>query len=413
MLCAAFVVANLGTGITAVAFPWLVTSVTREPLHVAGIVMIAELPWLLLSLPAGALIDRTDHRRVIASTHLFRALLVGGLAVVVLADSVTLAVLYGVAFLIGTMTVTNENATQTMLPRLVPSSALERANSHLVVADTAAGAFAGPLIGGALVGVALALPFLVDASLFLVAAVLVTAMAVVPRSTVPGPAQPLRTEMADGFRYFWRHPVLRSLGLFLGLLNLAGAIAIGTQVLFAQEILHLGAAQYGLLFSVGAVGAMVGATLTPLLERAFGARRLLLLTLAGNGAIVLVIGLTSSAIVVGLAIAVGAGLAVIWNVLTVSYRQRIVPEHVLGRVNSIYRMLSWGPLPLGSLLAGLVVTAGAAVADDREFGLRFPLFVSAAITLGMFVFALLRLNTGIWSRDRNEYRATVDQPGAT
>ena len=402
-LCAAFFVANLGTGISAVAFPWLVTTETKDPLLVAGVVMMAELPWLLLSLPAGAVIDRSQHKWVLASSHLFRALLMSAVAIMALTGHVYLAALYAVAFLVGTMTVTNENVTQTVVPRLVPDRQLERANGVLVVTDTTAGAFLGPWIGGLLVGAALALPFFVEGSLFLVAGLLVTGIAIAPREFRVRRTT-LRTEMADGLRFFWRHPVLRSLGIFLGLLNLASAVAIGTQVLFAQEILDLNAAQYGLMFSVGAVGAVAGAPLASYLERRIGARRVLLTTLIGNSGVVVVIGLTSSAIVVALALSVGAALAVIWNILTVSYRQRIVPEDVLGRVNSIYRMLAWGPLPLGTLIGGVIVTIAASVAT-REAGLRTPLFISAALTAGMFVFAVLRLRTGIWSPDPREYRA--------
>jgi MFS family permease len=402
MLCAAFFVANLGTGISAVAFPWLVTTETRDPLLVAGVVMMAELPWLLLSLPAGAVIDRSQHRRVLSTSHLFRALLMGSVAFMALTGHVYLAALYAVAFLVGAMTVTNENVTQTVIPRLVPDRRLERANGVLVVTDTTAGSFLGPWIGGLLVGVAMAVPFFVEGGLFLVAGLLVMAIAIARRE-LPVRRTTLRTEMADGLRFFWAHPVLRSLGIFLGLLNLASAVAIGTQVLFAQEILGLSAAQYGLMFSVGAVGAVAGAPLATVLERRLGARRVLLLTLFGNSAVVVAIGLASSAIVVAVALSVGAALAVIWNILTVSYRQRIVPEDVLGRVNSIYRMLAWGPLPLGTLIGGGIVSAVAAFAT-RETGLRTPLFVSAAVTMAMFLFALTRLRGGIWSRDPAEYR---------
>lgn len=403
-LCGAFFVANLATGISSVAFPWLVTTETKNPILVAGVVMMAELPWLLLSLPVGAVIDRTEYKRLLSSSHLARALLIGGVAVAVLVGSVHIAALYAVAFLIGTLTVVNENATQTMLPRLVPASRLEVANGNLVVAETTAGVFFGPLVGGLLVAVSLATPFFVETGLFLVGAVLVLAITMAARPVTERLATTLRSEIGVGLRYFWRHPVLRTLGIFLGLLNLASAIAIGTQVLYAQEILGLNAFQYGLLFAVGSVGAMIGAPLAAVLERRLGARRTLLVTLVGNSGVAVAIGVTSSALVVALALAVGAALAVIWNVITISYRQRIVPDEVLGRVNSIYRMLSWGPLPFGTLLGGVIVSISAMVAT-REAGLRTPLFLAAAVTAGMFVIALVRLRSGIWSLDPQEYRA--------
>ncbi|MEV7229938.1 MFS transporter [Polymorphospora sp. NPDC051019] len=434
-LFAAMFVANLGSGITTVAFPWLTTEMTTDPLLVAGVGVAAELPWLLFSLPAGVLVDRYEHRRLISSTHLGRALVVGLLAVVLFADVASIWMVYLVAFTIGALTVLNENATQTILPRIVRPSQLNRANSNLVLADTTGGVFLGPAIGGLLLTVAVTLPFAVDAALYLLAAGLILLVTVSARRTAPAagtlPAPPvgtapgpvpaagaaaetaaatdpvggparrsLRTEMAEGARYFWNHRVLRQLGIFLGLLNLASSIIVGTQVLFAQEILNLSAAQYGVLFAVGAVGAAAGAGLAPMLEARLGARRVLLLTLFGNSAVSLTIGFTSNALLVALALTVGAGLAVVWNVVTISYRQRIVPEHMLGRVNSIYRLLAWGPLSAGSLIGGLVVKLGEPLLG-RESALRAPLFLSGTLTAVLICYALIRLRDGIWSRDRN------------
>nr|BFE80847.1 hypothetical protein GCM10020093_034480 [Planobispora longispora] len=207
----------------------------------------------------------------------------------------------------------------------------------------------------------------------------------------------MRRELAEGLRFFWNHRPLRALGLLLSALNLAGAVAIATQVLFAQEVLGLSAVQYGLLFMVGAVGGVIGAQGTPWLEARLGPRRVLLLSLLGSALALAVVGLASSGIVVALALAVSAGLGLAWNIITISYRQRIVPERLLGRVNSIYRLISWGPLPLGSAAGGLLVTAGEA-AGGREFGLRTPILLAAVAITALFVIAFTRLDTGLWSR---------------
>ncbi len=403
-LLAAMFVANLGSGITVVAFPWLTAELTRDPLLIAGVAMAAELPWLLFSLPAGVLVDRSEHRRLISWTHVGRAAVVGLLAIAVFTGVTDLWMLYVVAFTLGALTVLNENAAQTILPRVVRPSQLNRANSNLMLADTTGGVFLGPAIGGWLLVVSATLPFALDAGLFALAAGLMLLVTVTPRHRADAkPAtdavrRALRVEMVQGMRYFWRHRVLRQLGIFLGLLNLTSSIIVGTQVLYAQEILGLNPGQYGVLFAVGAVGAAVGAGVAPTLETRLGARRVLLTTLLGNSAISLAIGLTSSAFVVGAALAVGAGLAVVWNVVTISYRQRIVPEHLLGRVNSIYRLLAWGPLAVGSLLGGAVVKAGIPVLG-REGALRVPMLLAAAITAVLLLYAALRLREGIWSMD--------------
>ncbi|KQS63655.1 MFS transporter [Modestobacter sp. Leaf380] len=403
-LLGATFVASLGSGITFVAFPWLTTQLTRDPLLVAGAVVAAELPWLVFSLPVGVWVDRYEHRRLISSTHLTRALVIGLLAAAVLLDVTSLWMIYLVGFLLGSFAVMNENASQTILPSLVRPAHINRANSHLMLADTVGGTFLGPAIGGWLLLVSVSLPFALDAGLFAVAA----ALLVLVRPQVPagGPAvvvappadRSLRTEMAAGMRFFWQHRVLRQLGIFLGLLNLASAVVISTQVLFAQEILGLGAGEYGLLFAVGAVGAATGSAVAPGLEDRFGPRRVLLGTLVGNVAVSTTIGLTSSALVVAAALLVAGSLAVIWNVVTISYRQRTVPGHMLGRVNSIYRLLAWGPLSIGSLIGGGLVTVAIPLVG-REPALRVPLVVAAVLAAGLTGYAVLRLREGVWAHD--------------
>ncbi|WP_169807634.1 MFS transporter [Herbidospora mongoliensis] len=397
LLWAGFLVANLGTGIGAVAFPWLATSLTRDPMLIALIGVAADLPWLLLSLPIGAIVDRADHRRVLAVTHWGRAVLVGAVAAALYTGHMVLPVLYVVAFALGTLTVANENAAQTILPSLVSRRQLQRANARLTVADTVAGVFVGPWVGGLLVGIALAVPFTVDAALFLLSGLLVSLLPAA-RAKLPDDPRPMRRQVAEGLRFFWDHRPLRALGLLLSALNVAGAVAIATQVLFAQEILGLSALQYGLLFMVGAVGGMIGAQTTPWLESRLGPRKVLLLSLAGSCLALTVVGFASSGIVVALALSVSAGLGLAWNIITISYRQRIVPERLLGRVNSIYRLISWGPLPLGAAVGGLLVTVGESVGGSREFGLRTPVLIGAAAIAILFVIAITRLDTGLWSK---------------
>lgn len=394
-VCGGMFLANLASGISMVAFPWLATTLTDNALLIAGVAMLLELPWLLASLPAGVLIDRAKHRWTLALSHAFRALVAGGIAIAVVTDSTTLLVIYAASFLIGSATVVNENASQVVIPKLVPSSLLERANGYLVMTDTVGGLFIGPWLGGLLLGSSLFLPFVVEGGLFVLAAALMLLVVIAPRPQVVK-RKSVRSEMMDGLRYFWNHSLLRTLGLLLGLLNLSSAIAIATQVLYAQTILGLNATQFGLLFLAGGLGAMLGGLFTHLLERWMGARRILLVSLGGNALTSLVIGLTSDALVVAVAIAGGGLLSTVWNVLTVSYRQRIVPEEMLGRVNSIYRLLAWGPLPLGSVIGGVIVTV-CETFSSREIGLRAPLIVSALIAGALTLYAFTRLRDGIWS----------------
>jgi MFS family permease len=167
-------------------------------------------------------------------------------------------------------------------------------------------------------------------------------------------------------------------------MNLASNLGFATFVLFAQEKLGLGDRGYGVLLAAAAVGSVIGGLVGARLGAAFGARRALTACILVEGLTLGGIGLSSSSIaVVGL---MGAsGLAgVVWNVITVSLRQRIIPDHLLGRVNSVYRFLGWGAIPVGALAGGFLANA---------FGLRTPWLVAGALTIVAAAVALPVLRT--------------------
>lgn len=403
LLWFAAIAASLGAGMSELAFPWVASSETRNPVLIAALNAAFELPWLLFSLQFGALIDRHDTRRILISANLIRSVLLILVALAVVLDVGTIYLLILLAFLLGTLQVGAENSEQTFLPRIVASGALERANSRLVATTAITGGFLGPWVAGTLLDWSLYATFIAEAALLCLATIFITSVRV-PREHREPSETPLREEIREGVRLFWARADLRSLGILLGVLNLSSGIAVATQVLFVREILGMSAYQYAALFSVGALGGVLGAVMAPTFERRFGPRRVLLATLLTTALSTLLIGLTSSMIVVGVAVALAASGSLIWNIITVSYRQRVVPADQLGRINSIYRLLSWGPLPLGSVVGGLLVSAGASM-FGREAGLRIPLFFASALALCGLAVALLRLRAGLWHPD---YRRPED-----
>lgn len=384
-------ISNLGDGTSAIAYPWLATTLTRSPVLVAGVGVASRLPWLLVSLHAGAVIDRSDRRTVMIAMNAARAAITALVVALVVTDLMTIPLLFAAALLLGVAEVLYDNGAQTILPRLVPAERLERANGDLWGAETVTNQFVGPPLGGLLIAVGLAVPFVLDTVSFALSAFLILSIAGSYRAAaaagIPGDEgaagalRPrIRDDIAEGFRWLWRHELLRSLAVTLGVINLASTMGFATFVLFVQEVLGLGAAGFGVLSTASAAGAVLGSLLAADVTRRIGTDPSLQLTLWAGAVTSLVIAVTSAALVVGgMSVAIGF-TAVVWNVITVSLRQSIIPDHLLGRVNSVYRFFGWGGMPVGALLGGALVRVVEPV-GERTLALRAPFVVCGTIYL--------------------------------
>lgn len=427
-LWTASVVSNLGDGVSSVAYPWLASAVTRNPVHIALVTVATRLPWLLFTLPAGVITDLVDRRRLVGWMDLARGSVTLGVAVVVLlgsgqlspppaiaagtaspppAQGMFLALLYGGALLLGMAEVLRDNAAQTLMPALVSKDQLERANGNLWGAEMVTNSFVGPPLGGFLIAASFSLPFFVDSASFVIAGLGVLAISghFRPQGAPTSSSRPRwRSQIAEGVGWLWRHPLLRPMAVILGVMNGMGAAAMATYVLFVQEVLGLRAAAFGALLTAGAVGGVVGSVTAARVSRHIGPGASLFTTLLGSVAAYAVTALTSSPLVVWVAFVAFSFLAVLWNVITVSLRQAIIPDHLLGRVNSVYRLLAWGMIPLGSLLGGVMV-ALAQPWVGREWALRAPFLLAAAAHVVLFLAALPTLNT----RRINEARQAAEQ----
>jgi MFS family permease len=233
---------------------------------------------------------------------------------------------------------------------------------------------------------------------FAVAAILVATVpgTFMPKSGANGaPAQERaawHVELRQGVRWLWAHPLLRPMAIILGCINALGAMSTAVFVLFAQEILGTGPFTFALLGTGAAVGGILGGWLAERVTKRIGPGPSLWITLFVGGVVPTVTGLLSQWPLVWLVTAVGMFTAVLWNVITVSLRQSIIPDHLLGRVNSVYRFFAWGSIPIGALLGGLITT----VADGplgREWALRLPWLVSGALGFVVLVFAAPKLTT--------------------
>jgi MFS family permease len=371
--------ANLADGVLWVALPLLAVQLTRSPVLIAGVNLAARLPWLL-ALVAGALADRLDRRQTMVRVNLVRTVVLGGLALAVAADLATLATLYAVALLLGLAETLFDTSAQSLLPALVSRDELTTANSRLFAVELVANTFVGPPLGGLLAAAGLAVAMGAPAAAYLAGAGCLALIVGSFRAAGAGQrgSTRLRDEIAEGARFVWRHPVLRPLAIMLGVENMAFAAVFSVFVLYSVEPGPMGLSEsgYGVLLATLGVGSLIGTWLAVPTERRLGRVRTLILSVILNAASLAVFVVTTSPVLVGISLAVSGVAIVLWNVVTVSLRQRITPDRLLGRMNAAYRLVGWGMMPIGSLLGGVLA---------EWLGLRPTFLVAAVITLAALV----------------------------
>jgi MFS family permease len=379
LLQTASAISGIGDGLVLVAFPLLATTLTDDPRLVVAVTVAERLPWLLLSLPAGALVDRGDRRRMVVVVEAVRTLVLVAFALTVVADHAVLPALLATVFLIGAGQTVIVNATHAVLPQLVEPPALARANGVLFSTQTATENLIGPALGGVLFAAATALPFVLDGLSFAVAALLfAVALPATARVTARPTSTRLRADMAEGFAYFLHSPLLELLAGLVSSLAFCQAIVFGPLVLFALQGLGLSDAGYGVLLAVAAIGNVVGGTVAGRLDDRFGARVLLPATGLVAAAAYGVCGLATNWVVAGAALALEAVAVAVGNVANLALRQRRIPNELLGRVGGVFRFFIYGAIPLGALLGGFLVD---------WLGVRAPLAV-AAVLQGVLVAVL-------------------------
>jgi len=392
----------LGDGLRRVALPLLAVHLSTDARQVALVAAAGTVPWLVFGLPVGALVDRWDRRRTVWIVDLARTLTVAVLAGAAAAGALSIALLVAVTFALGTGEILAESAALALVPQLVASSQLERANGRLQAGEVTAGQFAGQGLGGVLFAVALALPFALDAATFLLSAALVFTLRTPTRRPLPAASlRRLPAETAEGLRWLAGHRLLRVLCVLLAVLAAVSGAFWAVAALYAASILGLGPTGFGVLLAVGAAGSLAGSLLAePLAARlgTAGAIRLAvaLVTLAMGG-----LAATGSPLVAGALLTVNGVAVLVWNVVTVSLRQAIIPDRLLGRVGSAYLFIGLGAQPAGALGAGLLAHAA---------GLPAVFAVSAALLALTALATAPRLRAGAFTAARDQAQQPAAQP---
>lgn len=355
-LWGASALSNLADGIFFIVLPLLAVRLTDSPLLIAGVAIAGRLPWLFFVLIAGALADRLDRRTVMRNVQLLRVAVMGVLAALAVVDGLSLPILYLAAITLGVGETLFDTSAQSIMPSVVEKDQLALANGRLYGVELIMNQFVGPPLGGLLI--ALSVPLALGSSLlgYALAAVGLALVVGSFRARREGPPTRLTTDIAEGLRYLLGHRVLRTLALMVGVMNLASAATFAVFVLYAVAPGPMGLSEpeFGIFATTFALGSVVGSLAAGRLERRVGRVPLLFASVVVIGVGFAVPGFTASPWLIGPAWILSGLFVVVWNVITVSLRQRIIPDHLLGRVNSAYRLFAWGSQPIGALLGGLI-----------------------------------------------------------
>lgn len=355
-------------------------------------------------MPAGIFTDRLDRRKLIMAMDSLRFLAFASVAMLLflrpllpapetgLAQPGLFFSIFGLALVVGTAEVFRDNAAQTMMPALVPPERLEYANGRLWSVELVGDSLLGPAIGAFLIAAAVPLPFALNAVAFLGALVLIWSLSG-NFSPVTRAERNWRTELREGIDYLMAAPLLRTLAVITGFWNLFfHMIAIGL-VLHTQENLGMGARGYGLMFAAAAVGGIAGGWTGERLVKAIGAGRTAQIAIMLTPISFLGILLSPNGWWLAATLAFFEFWGIAWNTVSVAYRQRTIPNEILGRVNSIYRMLAWGMIPLGLFLSGAVVELTEAVIP-RPQALLSPFVVALIGASVLAAFSVPALGRG-------------------
>jgi Na+/melibiose symporter-like transporter len=390
---------NLADGVAVVAWAWLASLLTRDALLVALVPVALRIPWFLFALPAGIVTDRVDRRRLILAMDALRAAAFVVAAVAIwaalplvpatagLSQPGLYAMILVAALVVGGAEVFRDNAAQTLLPGLVNDADLERANGRLWSVELIANSLIGPVFGAFLIALWLPLPFALNALAYGAAMLLVMRIAGNFRAAQSANRN-WRAELAEGFAFLKRAPLLRTLAWITGGWNLLHQMVLIALVLHAQDNLNLSAQVYGLVLAGGAAGGIVGSLIGPRVARSLGPARTTQWMLATSAPAFAAMALAPGPVTLAVVFAVFECTGLIWNIVSVSTRQRMIPDALLGRVNSLYRLLAWGMMPVGLVVSGLIVQVAEGPVS-RDVALTLP-FWAAVVGAGALTLAAWR-----------------------
>jgi len=423
LLLTASTFSNLADGIGGFAYPWLFSLLTRDPLLISIVSVLVNLPRLIFVLYAGVIADKFNRQKILIFTRLGQVFLTSIFIVLIYLNLdnipkevqfnepqfeskfLIISAAYLLAFMFGLLEVTRDNAAQAFLPQIVSKDNLPKANGRLFGIEIVTNNFLGTPVGGFLIGLSLITPFIFDTLLMLVSVFFITGIkGKFERVENINKDQKTSEMIKEGVEWLKNNTLLKRLAIYTGIANFFGSMQFPIMILFAQELIGLNAIQYSFLAYGAAIGGLVGSQVANKINARLEESRTLLISVALFGIGMFAPYLTTNPFVVAGSFGLSSFGSVLWNVQAVSIRQALIPDNLLGRVNSVYRLLALGLNPIGAIFGGTIVK----ILDNsfsREFALRFPFLLGGIFMLILFLSAPKLLSQKLINETKNN---TID-----
>ncbi len=376
------IISLTGTGISQLAFPLLVLALTGSPAQAGLVGALRGLPFMLLSLPAGALVDRWNRKKVMIFCDIGRAFALGSIPFAFAIGHLTIAQLYITALIEGTLFTFFNLAETACLPQIVSKEQLSAASAWNETSYNFT-FLIGPLLGGALFSLGKVLPFLTDAISYICSVcslgLICTPFQQERRDTPPT----LWTDIRTGLRWIWHQPLIRYLSLLTGCINL---IAISSEliVIVIAQAEHASPFFIGMMFTVGGIGSTIGALISAPLQKKvrFGSATIWICWI--TALLWPLYFIAFQPFILAIVFASIALVGPIYNVMQYSYRVTLIPDELQGRVNSVFRLVAFGLQSLGLALTGVLLQRFGSTLTIAIF-LIFLLILAIATTLNPHV----------------------------
>ena len=372
-------VSSVGTAISQLAFPLLVLALTHSPVQAGLMGASRGLPYALFCLPAGVFIDRWDRKRTMILCDMGRAIALGSIPLALALGHLTIVQLYIVSLIEGTLYVFFNIAEWSALSHVVPKEQLTAAAGlDQVVFSTAS--LIGPSLGGLLYSFAAMLPFIGDAVSYAVSVISLCFIKIrfqEQREVVQ--KGNIWHEVKEGVVWLWHNPLVRFLAILTsGLTTPCYGYALIIVVIAQHQ--HATPFMIGLILGSGGVGGLVGAVLASPLEKRFGFTRMLIVAVWLWALLWLLYAFSPNPLVLGIVNAISFTVVPIYNTLQASRRLAAIPDVLQGRVNSVFRLISFGSQPLGVALTGVLLQfVGPYLAVVLLFLPQFVLAIAASV----------------------------------
>jgi MFS family permease len=366
------VVSSVGAQASTIAFPLLLLALTHSPAQAGLASALRALPYVVFSLPAGALIDRWDRKRVMLVCDVLRAVALGSIPVALALGSLTTIQIYLISLIEGSLFVFFNVAEAASLPRIVSTEQIPAATAQNQATE-ALSSLVGPPIGGFLFGVAQSLPFLADAVSYAASVISLLFMRASFQGEHTAARRRLHEEIAEGMRWLWRNPLIRYMAFLTGVSNFVGNGAFLIAIVIAQQVQHASSFVIGLIFAIGGVGGVIGSVIAVPLQKRFSFGQIIITSAWVWALTTPLLAIAPNPLALGVIFAATFVTGPIYNVVQFGYRLTLIPDELQGRVNSAFRLVAFGGQPLGYALAGILLQLFGPVTSILLFSVPYAL----------------------------------------